>query len=146
MNLFKRKFIKIIGLSFISTFFSVNSLFAAAKKIVNSNLSDQQKNVMFNDATERPFSSNLLNEKRKGFYHCANCGNKLFHQLLNSIVALVGRHSQRLYLALLKLRQIILLKWKEQNTTALNVAHIMDMFLMMALENQVKDSVIMACV
>ena len=22
--------------------------------------------------------SELLNEKRKGFYHCANCGNKLF--------------------------------------------------------------------
>merc|ERR1711965_1127625 len=33
---------------------------------------------MFNEGTERPYSSDLLDEKRKGFYHCANCGNKLF--------------------------------------------------------------------
>ena len=33
---------------------------------------------MFNEGTERPFSSELNNEKRKGFYHCANCGAKLF--------------------------------------------------------------------
>ena len=33
---------------------------------------------MFNESTERPFSSSLNNEKRKGFYHCANCGAKLF--------------------------------------------------------------------
>ena len=33
---------------------------------------------MFNEGTERPFTSELLNEKRKGFYYCANCGNKLF--------------------------------------------------------------------
>ena len=78
MNFFKRKFTKIIGLSIISTFFSTNFLIAAAKKIITSNLSDQQKHIMFNEATERPFSSDLLNEKRKGFYHCANCGNKLF--------------------------------------------------------------------
>ena len=39
---------------------------------------------MFEDSTERPFSSllnhvsSLLNhEKRNGFYHCAKCGNKL---------------------------------------------------------------------
>ena len=56
----------------------MKSLFASAKKIINSKLSDQQKNIMFNESTERPFSSELLNEKRKGFYHCANCGNKLF--------------------------------------------------------------------
>ena len=33
---------------------------------------------MFKEGTERPFTSELLHEKRKGFYHCANCGNKLF--------------------------------------------------------------------
>ena len=33
---------------------------------------------MFREGTERPFTSELLKEKRKGFYHCANCGNKLF--------------------------------------------------------------------
>ena len=33
---------------------------------------------MFNNGTERAFTSSLLNEKRKGTYHCANCGNLLF--------------------------------------------------------------------
>ena len=33
---------------------------------------------MFNEGTERPFSSELNKEYRKGFYHCANCGAKLF--------------------------------------------------------------------
>ena len=35
-------------------------------------------NVLRKEGTERPFSSELNNEKRKGFYHCANCGAKLF--------------------------------------------------------------------
>ena len=33
---------------------------------------------MFNEGTERPFTSELLKENREGFYHCANCGAKLF--------------------------------------------------------------------
>ena len=33
---------------------------------------------MFNQGTERAFTSSLLNEKRKGTYHCANCGALLF--------------------------------------------------------------------
>jgi peptide-methionine (R)-S-oxide reductase len=33
---------------------------------------------MLDESTERPFSSPLNNEKRKGFFHCANCGAKLF--------------------------------------------------------------------
>ena len=56
----------------------LNLEMAATKKIINSNLSKEQKNIMFNEGTERPFTSDLLKEKRKGFYHCANCGNKLF--------------------------------------------------------------------
>ena len=32
---------------------------------------------MFNEGTERPFSSELNKEKER-FYHCANCNNKLF--------------------------------------------------------------------
>ena len=78
MNLLKRKFTKIIGFSLISSIFPFNLLIAAAKKILNPNLSKQQKTIMFKEGTERPFSSELLHEKRKGFYHCANCGNKLF--------------------------------------------------------------------
>ena len=33
---------------------------------------------MLNEATERPYSSPLNHEKRKGFFHCTNCGAKLF--------------------------------------------------------------------
>jgi peptide-methionine (R)-S-oxide reductase len=33
---------------------------------------------MFNEFTEKPFSSPLNKEKRQGFFHCANCGVKLF--------------------------------------------------------------------
>ena len=78
MNILKRKFISFTCLSLISSIFPVQFLVAEAKKIFNPNLSNEQKNIMFNEGTERPFSSKLLREKRKGFYHCANCGNKLF--------------------------------------------------------------------
>ena len=78
MKIYKRKFLSLIGLSIFYAILPINYLLASAKKIINPNLSNQQKNVMFNNGTERPYSSELLNEKRKGFYHCANCGNKLF--------------------------------------------------------------------
>ena len=75
----RRNFLKILGLSFISTLlFPINILSAVTKKILNKNLSEEQKNIMFNEGTERPFSSELNKEKRIGFYHCANCGAKLF--------------------------------------------------------------------
>jgi len=54
------------------------SLYSVVKKVINPELSDEQKKIMFKEATERPFSSPLNNEKRKGFFHCANCGAKLF--------------------------------------------------------------------
>ena len=56
----------------------IKSLLASSKKVIHPNLSKRQKDIMFNEGTERPFSSDLLNEKRKGFYHCANCDAKLF--------------------------------------------------------------------
>ena len=75
----RRSFLKILGLSFISTLFlPYNLIKAATKKLFNGALTDEQKNIMFNEGTERPFSSELNKEKRKGFYHCANCGAKLF--------------------------------------------------------------------
>ena len=47
-------------------------------KEINLNLNSEQKNVMFDEATERPGSSKLNYEKREGSYYCANCGIKLF--------------------------------------------------------------------
>ena len=78
MKFSKRKFTKILGFSALVLFFPIKALLAASKTIINPILSKEQKNIMFNEGTERPFTSDLLKEKRKGFYHCANCGNKLF--------------------------------------------------------------------
>ena len=78
MRFSKRKFIKIFSFSALVLLFQIKTLLAATKKIINPKLSKEQKNIMFNEGTERPFTSDLLEEKRKGFYHCANCGNKLF--------------------------------------------------------------------
>ena len=78
MKFKKRKFIKFLGIPFILSLYPVNILESTSKKIINPKLSKEQKDVMFNEGTERPFSSKLLNEKRDGFYHCANCSNKLF--------------------------------------------------------------------
>ena len=47
-------------------------------KQINQNLSEDQKEVLFNKATEAPFSGKLLNNKQSGDYMCANCGSLLF--------------------------------------------------------------------
>ena len=75
----RRKFLKLFGLSIFSIIMMpYNFLYSATKKIINKNLTDEQKNILFNEGTERPFTSSLLYEKRDGFYHCANCETKLF--------------------------------------------------------------------
>lgn len=79
MKSFRRQFLKLLGLSIVSTILSSYSfLLAATKKIINPNLTEQQKKIMLEEATERPYSSSLNQEKREGFFHCANCGAKLF--------------------------------------------------------------------
>jgi peptide-methionine (R)-S-oxide reductase len=75
----KRTFLKIFALSFLSIFLlPYKILYSAKKKIINPKLSKKQKEIMLNEATERPFSSILNYEKREGFFHCANCDAKLF--------------------------------------------------------------------
>ena len=75
----RRSFIKIIGASLLSfCLMPYKLLYSATKKIINQNLTDQQKNILFKEGTERPFTSSLLHEKRDGFYHCVNCDAKLF--------------------------------------------------------------------
>ena len=75
----RKSFLKLLGYSYLF-FLSLpyRLLSSATKKILNPELSEAQKNIMFNEGTEKPFSSDLLKEKRKGYYHCANCGAKLF--------------------------------------------------------------------
>ena len=75
----RRKFLKFFTSSFLAyLLLPYKFAFSVTKKIINKNLTNQQKNILFNEGTERPFSSSLLHEKRQGFYHCANCGAKLF--------------------------------------------------------------------
>jgi peptide-methionine (R)-S-oxide reductase len=79
MKKFRRKFLKSFGLSFLSIIIlPYNLLYATTKKMINQNLTKEQKKIMFDESTERPFTSVLNYEKRKGFFHCANCGAKLF--------------------------------------------------------------------
>lgn len=47
-------------------------------KIVNNNLSDEQKFVLLDKGTEQPFSGELLHNKETGNYQCANCHSILF--------------------------------------------------------------------
>ena len=79
MKNYRRSFLKLLGLSYFTTILlPFNFLYSATKKIINPNLTNEQKKIMLDEATERPFSSTLNNEKRDGFFHCANCGAKLF--------------------------------------------------------------------
>ena len=75
----ERKFLKLFSASIFSfLLLPYKFLYSDTKKIINQNLTDEQKNILFNEGTERPFTSSLLHEKRDGFYHCANCDAKLF--------------------------------------------------------------------
>ena len=79
MKNYRRKFLKVLSFSYFLFFFSYSkSIYSATKKIINQNLTKKQKDIMFNEGTERPYSSPLNYENRSGFFHCANCGFKLF--------------------------------------------------------------------
>jgi peptide-methionine (R)-S-oxide reductase len=41
-------------------------------------LTPEQYRILRKHDTERPFTGELLNEKRAGTFHCAGCGNALF--------------------------------------------------------------------
>lgn len=45
---------------------------------MNEDLTNDQKRVLFDKATEPAFSGALLQEKRTGMYVCANCNATLF--------------------------------------------------------------------
>ena len=75
----RRKFLKLFSVSILSfLLLPYKILYSATKKIINQNLTEEQKNILFNEGTEHPFTSSLLQENRVGFYHCANCDAKLF--------------------------------------------------------------------
>ena len=80
LNKTRRLFSKLFGITIFSyLLLPYKFLYSATKKIINKNLTEEQKKILFNEGTERPFTSSLLNEKREGYYHCANCDAKLFN-------------------------------------------------------------------
>jgi len=61
----KRNFLKLFGLSYLAALLlPYNLLYSITKKIINPNLSKEQKKIMLDESTERPYSSPLNNEKR----------------------------------------------------------------------------------
>ena len=75
----KRKLIKLIGISILgAVVYPYKILYSLSKKIINPDLTEDQKKIMFKNSTEHAYTSPLNYEKRKGFFHCANCGAKLF--------------------------------------------------------------------
>ena len=85
--LLRRKILKLFGLSILFVSLPYQFLKSATKKIINPDLTKAQKDIMFNEGTERPFTSKLLEEKRNGFYHCANCGAHHGHVFLDGPTA-----------------------------------------------------------
>ena len=83
----KRKFLKLLGLSILFVSLPYQFLKSATKKLINPDLTKTQKDIMFNEGTEKPFTSELLKEKRDGFYHCANCGAHHGHVFLDGPTA-----------------------------------------------------------
>ena len=47
-------------------------------KVINTSLTDEQKAVLFDKATEAPFTGTFLYSKEDGVYVCANCHAPLF--------------------------------------------------------------------
>ena len=74
----KRSFNKLSFYSLISLILFPLKISAVEKTVINQNLTDEQKRIMFGEGTEKAGTSKLNFEKRKGSYHCANCNAKLF--------------------------------------------------------------------
>ena len=55
--LLRRKILKLLGLSVLFVSLPYQFLKSATKKLINPDLSKAQKDIMFNEGTERPFTS-----------------------------------------------------------------------------------------
>ena len=90
MNQFlsRRTFILIPTMSILKTFFKPMQVLASSiaskeewnlsKEEWKSRLSPEAYYILREEGTERAFSSQLNNEKRKGVFHCAGCDLPLF--------------------------------------------------------------------
>lgn len=86
--MFRREFLKLFGATAMTaavpkiTFALVTEAdqkkFDLSKEEWKKRLTPQQYHILRNEGTERPNSSALNYEKRKGEYRCAGCGLRLF--------------------------------------------------------------------
>ena len=103
MNQFlsRRTFILIPIMSILKIIFNPIKVFAsslASEKEWNfskdewkARLSPESYYILREEGTERAFSSQLNNEKRKGIFHCAGCDLPLFPRIKSLIVVQVGQ-------------------------------------------------------
>ena len=109
----------------------------------NSNLTSEQENILFNEATEPPGSSELNNEKREGSYHCANCDTELFK---SSTKYESGSGWPSFYKSLpdvFETKTDHYIGYARTEYHCKKCGDIMDIYLMMAHSQQEKDTVIM---
>ena len=90
MNQFlsRRFFILIPFVPFLKSVLNPLKVYAASKDLIEDwsltkdewreRLSPESFNILREEGTERPFSSPLNNEKRKGIFYCAGCNLGLF--------------------------------------------------------------------
>lgn len=62
----------------MSTKFYSHKCYYGCMPQVNQNLTDEEKQILFNGGTEAPFTGALLEEHRDGEFVCKNCGQVLF--------------------------------------------------------------------
>jgi len=58
--------------------FDLSPLSADHRRALEADLSDEERQVILRQGTERPFCGGLLNEKRAGVFVCRLCGLPLF--------------------------------------------------------------------
>ncbi|MGI0480795.1 peptide-methionine (R)-S-oxide reductase MsrB [Geminocystis sp. CENA526] len=84
----KRRTLFSLSFSIFPLIFAINQTKSNSDKPQKISLSDEQwkqkltpeqYNILRKEATEKPFSSPLNNEKRKGIYACAGCDLPLFN-------------------------------------------------------------------
>ena len=112
--IFRRKFLKTLAISFLG-FLSLpyKLLYSASKKILNPDLSDQQKDIMFNEGTERALQVIYLKKIEMDTIIVPTVGLNYLLQIQNLIVGLDGHHLLPHYPVHLRQKLIIHTEWKE---------------------------------